>query len=124
MGDPLAFAETRLFPWPWGFTSTPCRGRSWIAAAAALLLVDYWLAPEFPFPGLEDVEDCILWASQYSEALAGGDAALVIGRAYSRKLTCAGVKVISPQYAGMGHRFARMMNLVDTPFRQSPTPQL
>jgi acetyl esterase len=48
-------------------------------SGCALLLVDYRLAPEFPFPaGLEDVEDCILWASNNVETLASADAPIVL----------------------------------------------
>lgn len=184
-------------------------------SGCALLLVDYRLSPEFPFPsGLEDVEDCILWASKHIEALAGNNVALVVGgdsaganlatvaaaalrqrvpialqllfypvtdcdfntasyvafadglfvtradmrwffnhytceelwpdprisplraadlrgyrpawiataefdvlrdegEAYAGRLACAGVKVMLRRYAGMGHGFARMMNLVE-----------
>lgn len=48
-------------------------------SGCALLLVDYRLAPEHPFPaGLHDVEDAIRWAAAQRIALAGGDVPLVV----------------------------------------------
>jgi acetyl esterase len=45
----------------------------------AVLLVDYRLAPEFPFPsGLEDAIDAIQWAYDHRLGLAGGDVPLVV----------------------------------------------
>lgn len=46
----------------------------------ALLLVDYRLAPEFPFPaGLEDAEDAIAWAAHEVERLTGNRLPLAVG---------------------------------------------
>lgn len=49
------------------------------ASSYALLLVDYRLAPEFPFPaGLEDVEDAVVWAAKNMERLIGKKGDLVL----------------------------------------------
>lgn len=55
-------------------------GRSLAAASGcAVLLPDYRLAPEHPFPdGLEDVEDALLWAWEQRGTLAAGTSALVV----------------------------------------------
>ncbi len=48
-------------------------------SACALLLVDYRLAPEHPFPaGLEDTEDAIRWAHAHCAELAGREVPLVV----------------------------------------------
>lgn len=48
-------------------------------SGCSLLMVDYRLAPENPFPsGLEDAEDAIRWASEHLLVLAGENARLVI----------------------------------------------
>ncbi len=45
----------------------------------AVLLLDYRLAPEYPYPcGLEDTIDAITWAYQSRESLAGSSVPLVI----------------------------------------------
>lgn len=45
----------------------------------AVLLIDYRLAPEHPFPaGLEDVEDAIRWAAARSGQLIGVDVPLIV----------------------------------------------
>ena len=46
----------------------------------ALLMPDYRLAPEHPFPAaLEDAQDAILWASQRIEELAGSKLSFLVG---------------------------------------------
>lgn len=45
-----------------------------------LVLPDYRLAPEHPFPdGLEDAQDAVLWASDHIGELAGHERPLVVG---------------------------------------------
>ena len=45
----------------------------------AVLLLDYRLAPEYPFPcGLEDTIDAITWAHKERTALAGADVPLMV----------------------------------------------
>ncbi|WP_407525846.1 alpha/beta hydrolase [Methylobacterium oryzisoli] len=47
--------------------------------ACSVLLLDYRLAPEHPFPaGLEDVEDGIAWASAHRRELVGSECRLVV----------------------------------------------
>lgn len=48
-------------------------------SGAAVLLTDYRLAPEHPFPaGLEDTEDALMWASDNVQDLLGRSAPLVV----------------------------------------------
>ena len=48
-------------------------------SGCALLLVDYRLAPEYPFPaGLEDVEDAIRWAAASRLELTGCHGSLIV----------------------------------------------
>lgn len=50
-----------------------------VRSGCALLLVDYRLAPEQPFPrGLEDAEDALRWAHAHSLRLVGGQVPLVV----------------------------------------------
>lgn len=50
-----------------------------VRSGCALLMVDYRLAPEHPFPaGLHDVEDAIRWSAAHCADLAGGTVPIVV----------------------------------------------
>jgi acetyl esterase len=85
-------------------------------SGCALVLVDYRLAPEHPFPsGLEDVEDAIRWADTYRRSLTGGDISLILAG------DSAGANLATVAAASLKHEIDVAMQLLFYPVTDTDT---
>ena len=81
-----------------------------LRSSSAVLVVDYRLAPEHPFPaGLEDVEDTVLWAGGAAPALALDDLPLVVAG------DSAGANLVTVALRRLGSRTSPVLQVLAYP---------